>query len=236
MKITIINGNMRHGSTWHCMDVLRQELARNESIEVVEFVLPRDMPHFCNGCFSCFYHGENTCPHANSIKPIVDALSAADLVILTSPVYGFEVSGQMKALIDHLCFMWMSHRPNPSMFNKIGLTITTTAGAGAGRATKTLRNSLSYWGMKKVFSLKVPVSAMKWDDVSQKKKDQIKKDSAVLATKISKSISNVDKLPNPIFRTLFFNLMASMQKGNNWNKTDRQHWVDNGWLSGSRPF
>lgn len=236
MKITIINGNMRHGSTWHCMDALRQELAKKENIEVVEFALPRDMPHFCNGCFSCFYHGENTCPHANSVKPIVDAISAADLVILTSPVYGFDVSGQMKALLDHLCFMWMSHRPNPSVFHKIGLTITTTAGAGAGHATKTLRNSLTYWGMKKVYSIKAPVSAMKWDDVSQKTKNKIQRDAAALAMKISKSSSNTNKLPNPIFRTFFFNLMASMQKGNNWNKTDRQHWEDNGWLSGGRPY
>jgi hypothetical protein len=57
--------------------------------------------------------------------------------------------------------------------------------------------------MKKVYSIKVPVSAMKWDDVSQKTKEKIQKDAAALATKISKSISNMNKLPNPIFRTFF---------------------------------
>jgi multimeric flavodoxin WrbA len=101
-------------------------------------------------------------------KPIVDAVTQSDLVILTSPVYGFDVSGQMKALIDHLCFMWMSHRPNPMMFNKIGLTVATTAGAGLGHTAKTMKNSLTYWGVKKVFSYNNRVSAMKWGDVSEK--------------------------------------------------------------------
>jgi hypothetical protein len=77
--------------------------------------------------------------------------------------------------------------------------------------------------MKKVFSIKAPVSAVKGDDVSQKTKEKTRRDSVALATKISKSVSHLNKLPNPIFRTFFFNLMASMQKGNNWNKINRQH-------------
>jgi len=125
MKITVINGNMRRGSTWHTMDLIRQELAKYDETEVTEFFLPKDMPHFCNGCYSCFYNGEDTCPHASYIKPIAEAITESDLIVLTSPVYGFDVSGQMKALIDHLCFMWMSHRPNPKMFNKVGLTVTS---------------------------------------------------------------------------------------------------------------
>jgi len=49
MKITVINGNMRRGSTWHTMDLIRQELAKYDETEVTEFFLPKDMPHFCIG-------------------------------------------------------------------------------------------------------------------------------------------------------------------------------------------
>ena len=224
MKITVINGTMRHGSTWHCMDAIRQELAKFEQTEVTEFFLPKDMPHFCNGCYSCFYNGEETCPHSAYVKPIVEAMEQADLVVLTSPVYGFDVSGQMKALIDHLCYMWMSHRPNPKMFNKIGLTLTTTAGAGLGHTTKTLKNSLTYWGVKRTYSYKIPVSAMKWSEVSQKNQAKIKEDSQILAKRIYKSVNNASRLSNPLFRSFFFKLMSTMQKKNDWNKTDRSHW------------
>lgn len=236
MKITVINGNMRQGSTWHCMDLIIQELLKYDKTEVTEFFLPKDMPHFCNGCFSCIYNGEDTCPHSSYIKPIVDAIIESDLIILTSPVYGFDVSGQMKALIDHLCFMWMSHRPNSKMFHKVGLTVTTSAGAGLRHTTKTMKNSLAYWGTKKIFSYKNPVSAMKWSDVSEKKRARIQRDAKILASRIAKSIKNIKKSPNPLFRSFFFNIMSSMQKKNNWNKTDRNHWETHGWLTGGRPF
>jgi multimeric flavodoxin WrbA len=149
MKITVINGNTRHGSTWHCMDLIMEELSKYEEIEKTEFTLPKDLPEFCRGCFSCFLNGEDTCPHASFVAPIVKAVLDADLIVLTSPVYGMDVTGQMKAFIDHLCFMWVSHRPNPRMFTKIGLTVTTTAGAGLKHTSKTMKNSLDFWCVRK---------------------------------------------------------------------------------------
>ncbi|KNZ42625.1 flavodoxin family protein [Acetobacterium bakii] len=236
MKVTVINGNTRHGSTWHCMDLLKQELSRYEAIEVTEFYMPRDMPHFCKGCFSCFLNGEETCPHAESIDPIVKAMEEADLVVLTSPVYGMDVSGQLKALLDHLCFMWLSHRPNPKMFNTVGLSISTTAGAGLSHTTKTMQNSLKFWGLKKRFALKEPVSAMKWDEVPTKNKAKIRRDVALTAKKIAEKVSNIEKQPSPLFRRFMFKMMLGMMKKNTWNPTDRNHWEAQGWLSGEKPF
>jgi multimeric flavodoxin WrbA len=236
MKITVINGSMRKGSTWHCMDKIRQELSKYDEIETTEFFLPKDMPHFCNGCYSCFYNGEGTCPHAESVSPIAKAILEADLIILTSSVYALDVTGQMKALLDHFCYMWISHRPDPRLFHKIGLTVTTTAGAGLNHTTKTLRNTLNYWCVQKTFSFKGRVAAMKWSDVSEKTKAKIDKKTAALARKIAKAVKNPKKLPNPLFRSLMFKAMSGAQKKNNWNPTDRKHWEEQGWLSGARPF
>ncbi len=233
MKIAVINGNMRRGSTWHCMDILRQELSRYGEAETTEFFLPKDMPHFCNGCFSCIVNGEHTCPHSQSMAPITKAMLEADVIILTSSVYALDVTGQLKALLDHLCYMWMSHRPNPGMFNKVGVTIVTTAGAGLGHTTKTMRNSLRFWGVKRVFSYKNAVSAMRWSDVKQKKQDKVKRDTAVMAKQIAKTVG---KEKRPLFRSFFFTLMKGMMKKNTWNLTDRKHWEDNGWLSGAKPY
>ncbi len=236
MKITVIHGNARHGSTWSCANLFLQELAKYDTVDVSSFTLPKEMPHFCNGCFSCFYNGEQTCPHAASMAPILEAVLGADLLILTSPIYAMDVSGQMKALLDHLCFMWISHRPNPLMFNKIGLTITTTAGAGLGHATKTLRNSLRFWGVKRVFSFRQAVSAMKWSDVTEKKQAQINRQVAGMARKIAQSFARREQLPSPIFRRIFFFMMSGMMRKNTWNPRDRQHWESHGWLNGVKPF
>lgn len=230
MQIAIINGNTRHGSTWHCMDIFKQELSRYSEIEVIEFTLPKDMPHFCNGCFSCFYNGEQTCPHSSSVTPIVNAIEKADLIILTSPIYALDVSGQMKTLLDHLCFMWLSHRPNPIMFHKVGLTINTTAGAGLSHASKTLKNSLNFWGVKRTFTFKKVASAMKWEDIPEKKQSEIKREIAKMAKKIDKTIKNIDKIPSPMFRLIMFTMIRGMMKKNTWNPYDQNHWVKNGWI------
>lgn len=234
MKITIINGNVRHGNTWHCMEEFKQALSKYGDVETTEFTLPRDMPSFCRGCFSCFFKGEQTCPDAQYTKPIVDALEEADVIVMTSPIYALDVSGQMKALLDHLCFMWVSHRPNPVMFKKVGVIFTTTAGAGLGHATKTLKKTFTFWGVKRTFVFKKAVAAMKWDDVAEKKKREIKKEAAKLAKRVAAAAKG-NKRPKLFFRVMF-SLMKGMQKKNDWNPTDRAHWEKNGWLDGGSPF
>lgn len=236
MKITVINGNTRHGSTWHCMDLFRQELSRYGEVQVKEIVLPKEMPNLCVGCFSCFYKGEQACPHSEYILPIIASLEEADLIIMTTPVYACDVSGNLKALLDHLSFMWMSHRPNPAMFHKVGLTIATTAGAGLSHTTKTMKSSLSFWGFKRIFTFKKAVAAMKWDDVSEKNKVKIQKAIEKKAKKIYKTVHNIDHIRYPFFRGMLFRIMKGMQKGNDWNLTDRNHWETQGWLSGNKPF
>lgn len=231
MKLAIIYGNARKGSTWHVTDLLKKELSRHAQLEVTEFTLPRDMPHFCNGCFSCFMNGEHTCPHAASVQPIAKALLDADVVVLTSSVYALDATGQMKAMLDHLCYMWISHRPDPKMFNKVGVTITTTAGAGLRHTTKTLTSSLTFWGVKRVYTFRGAVSAMRWDDVSEKKQAQVRKAVEKLARKIVKAAEHPEKLSAPLFRSFFMKIMSGMMKKNTWNLRDRKHWQDQGWLS-----
>ncbi len=234
MKVVVINGTSRHGSTWHCKELLLAALSKHEQVETTEFVLPKDMPHFCNGCFSCIVRGEDKCPHAQFISPIVKSMEEADLIIMTSPVYALDVSGQLKTLLDHLCFMWFSHRPNPKMFNKVGVTMTTTAGTGLGHTTKTMTNSLKFWGVKRSFTFKKTVAAMKWDDITEK--ESIQKETAILAKKIVKAKNKMDNLNPTLFTHLVFGAMKGMMKKNTWNLHDRNHWEAQGWLSGEKPF
>lgn len=236
MKITVVNGNTRHGSTWHSKDLLLQELSKYAKTQVTEFTLPKDMPHFCKGCFSCFYNGEQTCPHVEYTMPIIKALEEADVIILTSPVYALDVSGQMKALLDHLCFMWFSHRPNPKLFNKVGVTMTTTAGAGLSHTAKTLKNSLKFWGVKRIFTFEKRASAMKWSDVSEKTLQSINKDTAEMAIKIAKTVKRIDKIPADLFRKMLFKAMRGMMNKNDWNERDRKHWESQDWLGAVKPF
>jgi multimeric flavodoxin WrbA len=218
------------------MDLFRQGLSRYGEVQLREIVLPKDMPDLCVGCFSCFYQGEQTCPHSEKVSRVVKAMEEADLIIMTSPVYACDITANLKTLLDHLSFMWLSHRPNPKMFHKAALTIATTAGAGLSHTTKTMKNSLSFWGIKKIYTFKKAVAAMKRDDVTPKNKARIEKTVAKQVKRIYKTVQNMDHIRYPFLKKMMFRIMRGIQISNNWNPRDRKYWEDLGWLGKVRPY
>lgn len=235
MKVTVIYGTMHKGSTYNCVKLLLNHLQNNDT-NITEFFLPKDMPHFCCSCFSCFLNGEETCPHYKEMNPIARSLEKADLIILASPVYVCNVSGQMKAFLDHLGYRWMPHRPHPEMFHKTGLVVSTAAGAGTKTTNKTMKKSLLYWGVNKIYSYGINVAAMSWDDVDTKKKKQIEEQLTKLSDKIIKTAARSNKKSPNYFTKILFNVMKVSQKNNTWNNTDYNHWKNNGWLDGKKPW
>jgi multimeric flavodoxin WrbA len=235
MKVTVINGNARRGSTWHVKEELLAALGNCGEVEATEFTLPKDMPCFCRGCFTCFLKGEDKCPDSGFIGPIVAAMEEADVIVMTSPVYALDVSGELKALLDHLCFMWVSHRPNAKMFKKVGVTVSTTAGMGLRHATKTMKNSLNFWGVKRIFPIKQMVAASKWDEVTEKARNRISKAAAKTAKRAAAAVRN-DRAAHRLFFRLLFRLMRGMHKKNEWSRRDKEHWETRGWLSGVNPL
>ncbi len=236
MKIAVIYGASHKGSTWSSVQLILKELSAYKENELTEYYLPKDMPHFCQGCFTCFLKGEGNCPHAKSVQPIADALLEADCIVLASPVYGLDVTGGMKALIDHLCYMWISHRPAPAMFHKVGIVVTTTAGAGLSHTAKTMRNSLRFWGIKRVFTLKKAIYALKWDEVSEKNKRKVGKKAEGIAQSAVRALKRIEKAQPPLLIRFMFYMLRGMMRKNGWNETDRAYWEKQGWLSDKNPF
>ena len=76
----------------------------------------------------------------------------ADLIILATPVFVGSCTSGMKALLDHLAYMWLVHRPNDNMFKKVGLIITTAGGSGVKATVKVLKQNLFYLGVPQVFN------------------------------------------------------------------------------------
>ena len=59
IKIVMIHGQNHRGTTWHMGRILADKLAEKE--DIIEFFLPRDLNHFCLGCYSCI-EDETKCP------------------------------------------------------------------------------------------------------------------------------------------------------------------------------
>jgi len=229
MKITMIHGQNHKGSTCHIGRLLAEKLGG----EVTEFFLPRDFGEFCVGCTSCFMKQEERCPHYERLKPFTEAIDRADVVILTSPVYVYHVTGAMKAFLDHYGYRWMVHRPEESMFRKQAVCISTAAGGGMKSTNKDMADSLFYWGISRIYKYGVAVRAVSYDKISPKIKARIEKKTTALARKIKARNGNV----KPGLKTRgFFCIMRMLQKSGAWNEADGIYWREKGWLGRKRPW
>lgn len=230
MKITIIHGQNHKGSSYHTGRLLVDQIAGEK--EITEFFLPRDLDHFCLGCYRCI-ENDADCPWYEQKQTIVDAMEAADLLVFTTPTYCMAPSASMKALLDLTFTMWMSHRPRASMFRKKAVVISTAAGSSTSGAIKGVAQNLFYWGVPKIYRYGTRVQAMNWDGVKPKIKQTITKDMRKLAKKLGK---NTPPRVGIKTRVLFF-IMAGMQKANfGSSPTEKEYWRARGWLGKVRPW
>lgn len=232
LKITVIYGQSHKGSTYNISKLFLDKITDAEKI-VDEYFMPDDTPDFCLGCYKCFDLGEDQCPQAEKVERIVKSMVDSDIIIITSPTYCYNMTGQLKTFLDHLGYMWLSHRPKEEMFNKLGLVISTAAGAGSGKVTKSLEQQMFWLGIPKVYRYNKSVNAASWEAVPDKIKNPIKKDISKLAGKVR---ANIGKARPGIKLKFMFNIMRMAQKSNDWNMTDRNHWEEKGWLEKDRPW
>lgn len=230
LKIVIIHGQSHKGSTYHMGRFMAEKLTDDQNIS--EFFLPRDLNHFCAGCYSCI-EDETKCPFWNEKKVILDALKKADLFILTTPNYCLGPSGAMKSFLDLMFDCWMVHCPKEWMFTKRAVVICASAGASCKKAIQPVRDSLFYWGVPYIKTYGIPIQAKNWDMVKPEKKVKIEKHLTRLAAKI-----DCTNPPSVGISTKFiFNMMKIMHaKGWDSSPSEKKYWQSRGWLGKARPW
>ncbi len=182
-------------------------------IQLMDVNLP-----YCTGCMACFYKGEDKCPHAALVQPILQAMRDADLVILTSPVYALNVSALLKGFFDHAAYNY--HRP--SFFGKKGLVISSTAGGMAKANCRYMRDVLMHWGFDTVYS--VPVIRMGASELS----DRARKTCRTVARRIRRDVAS-GAVRGPSFKRVFFyQLWRNVCRGGAPDSADLQYWRQSG--------
>lgn len=230
MKVVLIHGQNHKGSSYHIGRMIADKIQGVN--EITEFFLPRDLNHFCLGCYNCI-EDDAKCPFYDEKRKIMDAVEDADVLIFTTPTYCMHASAPMKSFIDLTFTYWMVHRPRKCMFSKRAVVVSTAAGTGMKSAIKDITNTFFYWGVPYIKSYSVAVQAMSWDGVSDKKKAKIEKDTAKLAKKLSSG-----KKPSVGIKTRFmFKVMGTMQSAG-WGSSpvEKEYWEQNGWLGKKRPW
>lgn len=230
MKIAMIHGQSHKGSTYTIGRMLAGKLAAEA--EITEFFLPRDLPHFCLGCYNCI-EDDTKCPFYTQKNPIETAIREASLLIFTTPVYCLAPSAPLKSFFDFTFTSWMTHRPQQYMFSKKAVVISTAAGAGTKQAIKGVKTPLLYMGVPYIKSYGINVQAMNWQGIPVKKITKINRHITKLANKLK-----TPGKPRVGLKTKFiFGMMRKMhQAGWDASPREREYWGDRGWLGKGRPW
>lgn len=97
-------------------------------IELVKLNMKR-----CLGCENCYREGHCVLSKTDDLGQVENDLRQADVIIFSSPVYFYAVSGLMKSFLDRIA-LWTHVF---ELRNKYGLAVSTTANTG-------LRETLDY--------------------------------------------------------------------------------------------
>lgn len=154
MKIIILNGSHRkNGATALLLNAMYQTLETYPNVEVQFFNVADFNLKYCIGCCKCYRNG--TCIFNDDIEKLSENIETADGIIIGSPTYASNVSGQMKVVIDRGHFVI-----EQLLFRKYAISVSTYENYGGRDTAKILNKVLSYSGatISNSLVIKVPFS------------------------------------------------------------------------------
>lgn len=101
MKVTVLVGSPRKGGNTELMVDEFVKGAKEVGHEVEKILLADKNVGGCKACEYCFAH-DGECVQKDDMTEIIKKLDETDCLVLASPIYWFNVTAQIKAVIDRL--------------------------------------------------------------------------------------------------------------------------------------
>jgi len=179
VNVIVIYDISNETSTYRCVQLLLNALKLNIELKITEFFLSKDYVY--NGYL--FYPDIDSNIN-NSMEYIISSLDDSDLLIIASQVSKCDISNEMKLFLHRLYCSYLLRSPKSPMHSKIGLSISTTSGAGLFYTSKILKRNLNSLGIKNTLKFCRTLYDINWENVSLKTKMKINKDIFKLSYKI----------------------------------------------------
>lgn len=169
MKVVAFNCSpRREGNTARLLEAVLAEL-RADGIATETFSLAGKRVHGCRACMKCRETLDRRCSGIkDSISECIEAVDAADGIVVGSPVYFADITPEAKALIDRLGYV---ARGNPELLRrKVGAAVIAVRRGGAIHAFDSINHLFlisemivpgsSYWNI----GIGGPPGAVEHDD------------------------------------------------------------------------
>ena len=101
-KIVILNGSPRRNGNTSALIKAFTQGAERAGNTVTEFFLDSMEIHGCRGCFGGHSSQECPCVQKDDMSQIYPAVKESDVVVLATPLYYWNMSGQIRTAIDRL--------------------------------------------------------------------------------------------------------------------------------------
>lgn len=101
-KIVILNGSPRRNGNTSALVKAFTQGAESAGNTVTEFFLDSMEIHGCRGCFGGHSSQECPCVQKDDMSQIYPAVKESDVVVLATPLYYWNMSGQIRTAIDWL--------------------------------------------------------------------------------------------------------------------------------------
>lgn len=101
-KIVILNGSPRRTGNTSALVKAFTEGAESAGHTVTEFFLDSMNIHGCKGCFGGHSSKECPCVQRDDMNKIYPVVRECDVIVLASPLYYWNMSGQIRTAIDRL--------------------------------------------------------------------------------------------------------------------------------------
>ncbi len=104
-KVLILSGSPRAcgNSDTLCDEFLKGAVESGNVVEKI-FVAGKNIG-YCSACYACKNTG--VCIKKDDMKDVLDKMLEADVIVLSSPVYFYSISAQLKAVIDRVVAKWL---------------------------------------------------------------------------------------------------------------------------------
>ena len=103
-RVIVISTSLRRGSNSDMLADKFVEGAKSAGNNVEKISLVGKDIQFCKGCMGC--HKLGRCVINDDVNDIMTKVLESDVVVWATPIYYYEMSGQMKTLIDRMNAMY----------------------------------------------------------------------------------------------------------------------------------
>lgn len=187
------------------------ESVGRENIKVALYTASSSKINSCESCLNCFVNGKCHQDENDDMKIIKEKILNADFIILASPVYLHNVSGDMKIFFDRVTY-W-SHLLRLS--GKAGVAIATSSGNGLDLTINYIQKAMLHMGIKVVGKFGVVPY-----EINEKYIKSVENCSSIISEYVTGKKIESDNLLELIFKAN----KSSIELQSNFNTSEYKYW------------